>query len=288
MAQEECSAYQTGSLAGQLLRRLLRIRPKILWPAMFLLICLFLTAGVTVGRRAVRWLARVSNSQVGPQRAGMVERAEPPGPPFEDAVQNALGFKPGSVSDSEFPSVRGIFVTGLVSDDCPAALGNIQAGDVLMELADQPVRNAGELMRVLKSLSPGTEAGVKLYRDGQVTPARIKVADPAFAPFQPKLAPRDMGFLGLDEVSRRCCVPGTKRWGVEVIKVTDNQPADLAGLQPGDVIVEFDKHPIRTPYELSRRIVAARPRSKVQVKFYRGNTEQTVELIMGHRVDSEH
>jgi hypothetical protein len=281
-------AYQTGSLAGKLLHGVLRIRPMILWPVMILLISLFLTVGVTVGKRALRLAARISHSQRTPvsEDAGMVDRPETPRLSFEESVQNALGFRPAGVSDSEYPGIRGIFVAGLMSDDGPAALANIQAGDVLMELSNQPVRNSGELTRVLDSLTAGAEVAAKLYHDGAVVTSRIKVADESFGPFQPKLAARDLGFLGVDEVSRRCCVPGTKRWGVEIVKITDNQPADLAGLQEGDVIVEFDKHPIRTPYELSRRIAAAKPRSKVLVKFYRGTTEQMAELIMGHRIEA--
>src|SRR5215472_15835391 len=46
-AGQNSAAYHTGSLAGKLLHSLLRIRPKILWPVMFLLISLSLTAGVT-------------------------------------------------------------------------------------------------------------------------------------------------------------------------------------------------------------------------------------------------
>jgi membrane-associated protease RseP (regulator of RpoE activity) len=285
----ESTAYQTGSLAGKLLHGLLRIRPKILWPVMILLISLFLTVGVTVGKRALRLAGRINHSQRTPvsEDAGMVDRPQPHQLSFEESVQNALGFRPAGVPDSEYPGIRGIFVAGLMSDDGPAALANIQAGDVLMELSNQPVRNSAELTRILDSLTPGGEVAVKLYHDGAVVASRIKVADQSFGPFQTKLAARDLGFLGVDEVSRRCCVPGTKRWGVEIVKITDNEPADLAGLQAGDIIVEFDKHPIRTSYELSRRIMAAKPRSKVLVKFYRGTTEQTAELIMGHRTDHQ-
>jgi S1-C subfamily serine protease len=67
------------------------------------------------------------------------------------------------------------------------------------------------------------------------------------------------------------------------VKVIDNSPADLMGLQSGDVITEFQGQAVRTPGELNRRIREVRPRSKAQLKFYRGNTEQTIELVLGHR-----
>src|SRR5260370_36989640 len=110
------AAYHTGSLAGKLLHALLRSRPKILWPVMFLLISLFLTAGLTVGKRAFRWAARISHSQRAPvsEQAGVVERPELSRLSFEESVQNALGFRPAGVSRSHYPGVRCHFCDSFV------------------------------------------------------------------------------------------------------------------------------------------------------------------------------
>jgi S1-C subfamily serine protease len=152
----------------------------------------------------------------------------------------------------------------------------------LVELGDQAVRDIGDMGRVLNGLKPGFEVPVKLFRDGETVATRIRVGDKAVVPFEPKLAPREQGFLGIGDASRRCCIPGVKKWGLEVRRIIDNSPADLAGMQLGDLITEFDKQSVLTPDEFGRRIRAARPRSKVQVKFYRGGVEQTLELMLGH------
>jgi S1-C subfamily serine protease len=93
----------------------------------------------------------------------------------------------------------------------------------------------------------------------------------------------DQGFLGILDSSRRCCIPGTKKWGVEVKDLHINGPAELFGLRPGDVITEFNGHPVKTPNEFNRHIRAVRPRSKIVLTLYRGNTQQKIELILGHR-----
>ena len=280
-------SYQTGSIGKRLFQR------KSFWlvfPMIFLLLSLFVSAGVTIGRSVLRsrqaararqaeWAERATERAKQARRAKQAEIARRA---FEEAVQNALGFVPASLSEAEYPDLQGIFVGNLTSDDSPAARAHIQAGDVLTELSDQVVRNSSELTQVLNSLKPGAEVKVKLYRDGETVTSPIKITNLSIAPFQPKTEPRDQGFLGLGDVSRRCCLPGTKKWGLEVHRVIDNSPADLAGLQLGDVITEFDQRAMRTPDEFSRRIRGAKPRSKVKLKFYRGNTEQTVELIMGH------
>ena len=202
---------------------------------------------------------------------------------YEEAVQNALGFKQGVYSASEFPDAQGIFVNSLMSDDSPAALAKIQAGDLLTELNDQQVRNNSELSQTVDSLKTGDEVPVKVYRDGAVISSRIKIADRSFPPLQPKLEADDQGFLGILDSFRRCCIPGTKRWGVEVKDLHVNGPAELFGLRPGDVITEFNGYPVKTPNEFNRRIRAVKPGSKVSVTFYRGATEQKIEVIIGHR-----
>jgi S1-C subfamily serine protease len=70
---------------------------------------------------------------------------------------------------------------------------------------------------------------------------------------------------------------------VELKDLHINGPAELFGLRPGDVITEFNGHPVKTPNEFNRHIRAEKPGSKIVVTFYRGNTDQKIELILGHR-----
>ncbi len=272
--------HQTQSFIRSLLRR------KLLWLLAFLLLSLFIGTGVTIGREAVRARRAHRAEQAvlaeSARKARQRKQDESTRHSFEEAIQNAMGFVPANIVEAEYPDIQGVFVASLTSDASPAAAAKIQAGDVLIELADQPVRNSGELARVLSAVKLGSEVGVKLYRDEQQVSSRIRIASQSIPPFQLKKEPREQGFLGVGDVARRCCVAGTKRWGLEVHRIIDNSPADLGGLQLGDVITEFDKQTIRTPDELARRIHAAKPRSRVTVRFYRGTTEQTLELTMGH------
>lgn len=280
LSQGPPSFIQNQSFIKNLLHR------KLIWLLAIFLLFLFVGTGVTIGREAVRSRryrrAEQAHEAERMKKARQLKQAEVARRSFEEAIQNAMGFVPATIPEVEYPDLPGVFVTSLTSDDSPAAVARIQAGDVLIELADQPVSNTGELARVLGSLKPGSEVAIKLYRDEEIVASRIRIASSTVPPFQTKTEPRDQGFLGVGDVGRRCCVAGTKRWGLEVHRIVDNSPADLAGLQPGDVITEFDKQTIRTPNELARRVHVVKPRSKVKLKFYRGNSEQTVELIMGH------
>ncbi|MGH9846127.1 MAG: PDZ domain-containing protein [Blastocatellia bacterium] len=274
--QASAALYQTASFARRLFQR------KWVWALLLAaMLASFFAAGVGVGSNSAR---RSRGGGSGRSAAARNERnAQEARRLYDEAVQNALGFMQGRYSASEFPDAQGVFVNSLMSDDSPAALARIQGGDLMTELNNQPVRNNSELSQMLDSLKPGEEVPVKVYRDGEALSLRIKTGDRHFPPLQPKLEPRDQGFLGVLDSARRCCIPGTKKWGVEVSELHLNGPAELFGLRPGDVITEFNGHPVKTPNEFNRRIRSVKPGGKAPVTFYRGNTQQKIEVVMGRR-----
>jgi hypothetical protein len=270
--------YQSESLA----RKMLPGKPVLV--VLILLCAIFLGVGIAIGSHAGRGQARWAEDRDVEQYAEQDAEAESSRRSYDEAVQNALGFMQGKYSAAEFPDAQGIFVNRLTSDDSPAALARIQAGDLLTELNNKTVRNDSELSEVIDSLKTGDEVPLKVYRDGAMVSSSIKIGDRHFPPLQTKMAPEDQGFLGILDSSRRCCIPGTKKWGVEVNELQANGSAEIFGLRPGDVITEFNGLPIKTPNEFNRFIRAVKHRTKIPLKFYRGNTEQKVEVILGHRL----
>jgi serine protease Do len=72
-----------------------------------------------------------------------------------------------------------------------------------------------------------------------------------------------------------------KSSGVYVQDVLNDQPAQLAGIRAGDVIVKFDGKAVSSPFDL-QSIVSATPTGKtVQVKLLRRKQLHTVELTVG-------
>lgn len=263
-SQMESSVYKTASLRKKVLRQ------KAFWVFILVLISMFTMVGVGIGMRAGR------NRRVPvEERARRVSAEE---------VHNALGFKSGNVSEAGYASeVKGLFVDYLLVDDASVNSTNIQAGDVLVELNEKPVRNITEASRILDSLTVGAETPAKVYREGEVVSVRIKIADRRFPPLQPKLESREQGWLGINDSTRRCDVPGTQRCGVKINEVEDNSPADLGGLREGDVITDINGNKVRTPEDFNRRIRLTKPRSKVTITYFRGNTEQKTEMVIGYQ-----
>ena len=70
------------------------------------------------------------------------------------------------------------------------------------------------------------------------------------------------------------------RRGALVRTVTPGQPAAKAGMEPGDVIIEFNGKPIRRRDELVAFVVATKPGTTVPVKILRDKQERTINITV--------
>jgi S1-C subfamily serine protease len=68
-----------------------------------------------------------------------------------------------------------------------------------------------------------------------------------------------------------------KRAGVLVVAVSPGSVAQRAGIITGDIIYEFDGHPIRSPADLQGAVAASATPSTAHIKLYRGTEAATVE-----------
>ena len=78
-------------------------------------------------------------------------------------------------------------------------------------------------------------------------------------------------------------VSGSKIFGVRLDRVDPSLPADMAGIKQGDIVVEFDGVPIRTPEELTSRIKRALPYSTIKVIVMRGTEKIEIPVKMGRQ-----
>jgi serine protease Do len=69
--------------------------------------------------------------------------------------------------------------------------------------------------------------------------------------------------------------------GVLVSDVVAESPAQKAGLQSGDIILEFDGKPMEGPGDLQRAVGLTAPGATAKAKIWRDQGEKTVELRIG-------
>ncbi len=69
--------------------------------------------------------------------------------------------------------------------------------------------------------------------------------------------------------------------GVLIGDVVEDGPADKAGLQRGDVIIEFDGKKIEDPNQLRNKVAVTEPGQEIEVKIIRDGTSIMKKIIIG-------
>lgn len=96
---------------------------------------------------------------------------------FPGGGQRKLGieFQPVSGQLAKYFKVEGegILVTS-VDEGGPAAVGGVQAGDVIVKVNGKAVEDSGELHEALESVDAGQEVGLTVQRDGRPVDLKVK------------------------------------------------------------------------------------------------------------------
>lgn len=124
-------------------------------------------------------------------------------------------------------------IVGWVEPESPAAALDIQAGDRILSLDGRKIATWEELENSILT-SGGQKVNLKVERDG-------KTLDFQMTP--EKITRYGLGYSGL--------LPPLD---AHVVQLIPNQPAELAGIKPGDLILSVNGEEIRQFYDLIRLI----------------------------------
>jgi serine protease Do len=164
---------------------------------------------------------------------------------------------------------RGALVA-VVNPNGPAAKAGLEPGDILLEFNGKNVRNRDDLVSFVVGTKPGTTVPVKVLRDKKEKTLNLTVEELNLDTETTRAARGGerreeeqeeqastgfgltMGALTPD-VMRRLRIPIDTE-GVLVTGVEQGSPAFRAGLQRGDVILQVNRHPVKTPSEAGRQL----------------------------------
>ncbi len=99
------------------------------------------------------------------------------------------------------------------------------------------------------------------------------------------------GWLGVqiqditEDLARSFNLPSTE--GALVAQVVEDSPAEKAGLQVQDVILEIDGKKVKNTVELREEVAGRAPGTKVKLKILRDGKERTIEVVLGEFPESE-
>jgi serine protease Do len=160
---------------------------------------------------------------------------------------------PGLAKSFGLNHERGVLVADVMAGS-PAAQAGIQRGDIIVAFNGQKIAQANELPRMVANTLPGSKVETTLIRKGQRKTVRLTVAELKEEHMAAGPGPIPEQGLGLTvqeltpEIARRMGVsPQTQ--GVVVTQVQEGSPADEAGVQQGDLILEVNHQKIHSPSE---------------------------------------
>ncbi len=162
---------------------------------------------------------------------------------------------------------HGTLVTQIIPGT-PAALAGIKPEDVILKVDGKLMRSATQLRNTLGLMRPGTKIDLSILRNDKPMAISATVGDPTaeqktrVIPFVSGLRLRDFDELQGD---------GTLVKGILITKVSDTSQGALAGLQPGDVIINANQQQVSGIQDLLH-VISERPK-ELLLKVNRNNSD---------------
>jgi len=196
---------------------------------------------------------------------------------------------PANASFFNLKDAAGAIVSN-VTPDSPAAHAGIQHGDVITELNGHKVDDSGALQIAVSQVAPGTTIQLGIVRNG--TPMQVSVKVGEYRKPGTMLADNsnsggngqaNTGKLGLavDDIDpdarQQLQLPADVK-GAAIANVRPGSPADDAGLQPGDVVLEVNRKPVASAEQFVSAVHAT-PAGKDILLLVRSKGNDTYRVV---------
>ena len=204
------------------------------------------------------------------QRVGVVSR----GP----VVKSYIGID--EFQDTE----QGVMLNCVSVPGGPADKAGLLGGDLIVSFDGQKAQNEDQMDDIMLKTPIGKTVDVEYIRDGEKKTTKLTTISQdehrrLSKEFERR--PEGRGQFGYEDGdAERVLVPGTNIYGVRLDTILRSRPADIAGVKEGDIVIEFDGVPIRTPDEFLMRVRRTLPYSTVKLVVMRGegDVKEKVEI----------
>lgn len=195
--------------------------------------------------------------------------------------------------EKEFGVTFGVLVIRLQKGEAADKAG-IKKYDVIQYVNGEKIRRPDDLTEVIRACKPGSEAKIKLVRDGKekeiaVTIGELKANEdfkflpPAYGKEFKEFKFKSHGaFLGvslqsLENKDLAECFGVKADGGALVLQVSEDSPAEKAGFKAGDVIVQLNGKDVAKPKDVYRILADLEKGDKVDILVIRQKNKITLK-----------
>ena len=168
-----------------------------------------------------------------------------------------------------------------VKESSPADKAGMKAGDVVIKLNGRSIVDASDLPHTVGLIKPGTTVATSLIRNGERREVSVKIDVRPGDEDSPSVG-GNQDRLGLEvvEIEERVKDNWRLPGGVMVRTVLPDTPAERAGLQPGDVLVQLGYQVINNLKDYDQVLEELPSNTPVALRFFRRGRSifRTIEL----------
>jgi serine protease Do len=182
----------------------------------------------------------------------------------------------------DLKTTKGVLISD-VTKDSPAEKAGMKRGDVIVKLNGEEMATTGRLRNLVATLGANSEVTITILRDGREKDVTLTLEE----------MPEDLGKVGkleTDEgilggltlappdpgLSDKFDIPSQIRYGLLVTHIELGSPAQQAGFQVGDLILEIDRKKIDSLETFKQTY--KRARGKILLLVYRQGTTMYLAL----------
>jgi len=149
-------------------------------------------------------------------------------------------------------------VVSSILPDSPASRSTLKVGDVITHFDGRKVEKSSSLPPLVGRVPVNSNARLRVVRDGEQIeltvnigelPGQAELAQAAGAEPRYQPNPLQIDVEALDAATRSQL--GIDKGGVMVNRVIADGPADVAGIEPGDVVLMVDNKPVDSPRDFA-------------------------------------
>jgi S1-C subfamily serine protease len=167
-----------------------------------------------------------------------------------------------------------------VEPSSPASIAGIQAGDILLSIANRPLTSADDYKTAINAIPAGDSAIIEIWRNGRSLTLSLKSEI-----FPEERAPA----LALKLLGIRVAKPAAKKrpgrqpassGGVVISEISPTSHLARIGVKPGDIIHQLDDIEISSVEDFNKAIVKYRLKASVVIILQRADQlyNITIEL----------